>query len=39
MSGLLGFYRASQPGSGIDAIMGQSPVDPAPFLGAAPLPT
>jgi Dyp-type peroxidase family len=26
----------SQPGSGIDAIIGQSPVDPAPFLGAAP---
>ncbi len=26
----------SQPGSGIDAIIGQSPVEPAPFLGAAP---
>jgi Dyp-type peroxidase family len=26
----------SQSGSGIDAIIGQSPVDPAPFLGAAP---
>jgi Dyp-type peroxidase family len=26
----------SQPGSGIDAIIGQSTVEPAPFLGAAP---
>lgn len=26
----------SQPGAGIDPIIGQSPVDPAPFLGAAP---
>jgi deferrochelatase/peroxidase EfeB len=26
----------SQPGSGIDAIIGQSPEDPAPWLGAAP---
>ena len=27
----------SQPGAGIDAIIGQSAQDPAPFLGAAPL--
>ena len=26
----------SQPGAGIDAIIGQSPQEPAPFLGAAP---
>ena len=26
----------SQPGTGIDAIIGQSTVEPTPFLGAAP---
>ena len=27
----------SQPGAGIDAIIGQFAVEPAPFLGAAPI--